>query len=68
MFIAEGLSENGNAADDLALNQNNILQQRNGLSMDSSLLWKLKLGPYEAQNKTKLCKHDREKISAVWVR
>lgn len=37
MFIAEGLSENGNAADDLALNQNNILQQRNGLSMDSSL-------------------------------
>jgi SPRY domain-containing SOCS box protein 3 len=38
MFIAEGLSENGNANDDLALNQNNILQQRNGLSMDSSLL------------------------------
>ena len=68
MFIAEGLSENGNAADDLALNQNNILQQRNGLSMDSSLLWKLKLGPNVAQNETKLCKHDREKISAVWVR
>ena len=68
MFIAEGLSENGNAADDLALNQNNILQQRNGLSMDSSLLWKLKLGPNVVQNETKLCKHDREKISAVWVR
>ena len=68
MFIAEGLSENGNAADDLALNQNNILQQRNGLSMDSSLLWKLKLGPNVAQNETKQCKHDREKIITVWVR
>ena len=68
MFIAEGLSENGNANDDLALNQNNILQQRNGLSMDSSLLWKLKLGPNVAQYEAKLCKHDREKPSTVWVR
>ena len=68
MFIAEGLSENGNANDDLALNQNNILQQRNGLSMDSSLLWKLGLGPNVAQKETKLCKHDREKPSTVWVR
>ena len=65
MFIAEGLSENGNAADDLALNQNNILQQRNGLSMDSSLLWKLKLGPNVAQNETKLCEHDREKLLQI---
>ena len=54
MFIAEGLSENGNAADDLALNQNNILQQRNGLLMDSSLLWKPKLVPEIAQNDTDL--------------
>ena len=68
MFIAEGLSENGNAADDLALNQNNILQQRNGLAMDSSLLWELRLGPNVAQNETKLCKHDQEKPSTVWVR
>ena len=27
-FIAEGLSEDGSASEDLALTQNNILQQR----------------------------------------
>ena len=62
MFIAEGLSENGNAADDLALNQNNILQQRNGLSMDSSLIWKLKLGPNVAQNETKHVSMSEKKL------
>lgn len=37
-FIAEGLSEDGNAADDLALTQNNILQQRGVLPKESSSL------------------------------